>query len=137
MRKLFFVIPCTLLSLCSHAQSADSIISVLTAINHSITNGVYANGHGDVISKRAMNIFLANKVGYYMSQYGDLSFYKNNITFNAAEGIFSLNHNLFQAKGNDEPVRSFMVVGARANITDAFAAAFSNRQFSNEMGATL
>jgi len=83
-----------------------------------------------------MNLFLADRTGYYLSSYKDMSFYKNNITFNAADGIFSLTHNLFQPTGLDEPVSGFMTVGIKTNAANAFAAAFSNKTFSNELGIT-
>ena len=73
-----------------------------------------------------MNLFLANKTGYFLSAFNDLSFYKNYITYHSADGTFSLNHNLFQAKGKDEAVRSFTVAGIRAGIKN-----------TNEIGATV
>ncbi len=114
-----------------------TILADLKAVNDSITATDCRKGVGPLVSNRAMNLFLANKIGYYLSGYDDLSFYKNNTTFNSGDGMFTLNHNLFQAKGGDRAVRSFLVVGARANVANAFAATFSNRSFSNELGATL
>jgi hypothetical protein len=84
-----------------------------------------------------MNIFLSDRIGYYMSSYKDLSLYKNNITFSSADGIFAINHNFFQAKGLDESVRDFFLVGVKANAANAFATTFSNKNFTNELGITI
>lgn len=118
-----------------YAQNADSIIGNLWQIHNNIKNQSCANGQ--VASNRAMNLFLSDRIGYYLSSYKDMSFYKNNITFNAADGIFSLTHNLFQPKGTDEPVKGFMTAGIKTNAANAFAAGFSKKTYSNELGVTF
>ncbi|WP_144035893.1 hypothetical protein [Spirosoma fluviale] len=84
-----------------------------------------------------MNLYLSDRIGSYLADYKDLSFYKNYVTFNTREGVFSLNHNFFQATGVDEPVRSFLVVGVKANVMTALASTFTDKPFTNELGATL
>ena len=71
-----------------------------------------------LISNRAMNLFLADRIGYYLSRYDDLSFDKNYITFNSSDGVFSLNHNFFQATPGDNQVKSFLVGGIKANVVN-------------------
>jgi hypothetical protein len=44
---------------------------------------------------------------------------------------------MFQAKGTDELVRSFYVVGVKANAANAFASAVTNKSFTNELGVTI
>jgi hypothetical protein len=107
------------------AQTPQNIIAELADLNNHILQTSCKEGKGPLISNRAMNLYLANKIGYFLSSYNDLSFYKNYVTYHSDDGTFSLNHNLFQAKKIDEPVRSFFVVGARASIKN-----------TNEIGAT-
>jgi hypothetical protein len=90
-----------------------------------------------LISNRAMNLFLADRIGYYLSRYDDISFDKNYITFNSADGVFSLNHNFFQAKPGDNQVRSFMVGGIKANIVNAVESGLTGEEFNNEIGITI
>lgn len=118
-------------------QSLPAVEAELTTLHRTLASTPCGKAAGRLISNRAMNAVLSDKVGSYLSQFTDLSFYKNNITFDAAGGTFSLNHNLFQPSGKDEAIRSFLVVGGRANIANAFASAFSNRAFQNEMGVTV
>lgn len=125
-----FFIPAVLRS-----QTADKIMSDLQSIHANIYNDTC--GNQQLISNRAMNLFLSDKIGTYLTEYKDLSFYKNNITFNAASGDFSLTHSLFQPNGIDEPVKLFNSVGVKANITNAFAAAFTDNTFKNELGMTI
>ncbi|MEO6233056.1 MAG: hypothetical protein ABJB11_16970 [Ferruginibacter sp.] len=117
------------------SQTAGKIISDLQSIHANISNDTC--GKQQLISNRAMNLFLSDKIGTYLTEYKDLSFYKNNITFNAASGDFSLTHSLFQPNGIDEPVKSFNSVGVKANITNAFTAAFTDNSFKNELGMTI
>lgn len=133
MKKWFLLAAC-LCQVTVHAQNAGSIIDSVWSIHTNIKKQSCSSGQ--VISNRAMNLFLSDRIGYYLSSYKDLSFYKNNITFNTADGFFSLTHNLFQPKGLDEPVRGFMTVGLKANAANAFAATFSNKAFTNELGIT-
>ena len=133
--QFIFTAAAYLCSFTLHAQSADTIIAGLRIIH----NNIKAQGCSSqqVISNRAMNIFLSDRVGSYLAGYKDLSLYKNNITFSSGDGIFSLNHNFFQAKGLDESVSGFLVVGVKANAANAFAASFSNKTFTNELGVTI
>lgn len=117
------------------AQSSEQLISDLQAIHKTIKSSSCTNRQ--VISNRAMNLFLADKIGYSLTDYKSLSFYKNYITFNTGDGIFSLNHNFFQATGTDEPVRSFYVVGVKANVANALVSTFTEKPFTNELGITI
>jgi hypothetical protein len=81
-----------------------------------------------------MNIFLSNKIGYYLSSPDDLTLYKNSVLFNAATGTLNVNHSLYQPKGLDQRVGAFTTIGVQANIVDAFAATYSNRPFDNRFG---
>jgi hypothetical protein len=90
-----------------------------------------------LISNRAMNLFLADRIGYYLSRYDDISFDKNYITFNTSDGVFSLNHNFFQATPGDNPVKSFLVGGIKANVVNAVESGFTGKQFNNEIGLTI
>lgn len=129
-----FLLP---LSLRSHAQLTEDVKAKLALINQKVVNTSCSSGKGLLISERAMNLLLSDKIGSYLSQFNDLSFYKNNVTFDAGDGTFSLNHNLFQATGEDTSIRTFLVVGARANVSNAFAAAFANKPFQNRLGVTV
>lgn len=119
------------------AQTPDSLINELKTINSAIARIPCDKGSGNVISNRGLNLFLAGKIGSYLSEGSDLSFYKNNITFNSADGQLTVNHNLFQASGLDKQVRSFMVVGAKANITNAYASTFEGKRYFNQFGFAL
>ncbi len=116
------------------AQTDENIIAVFKSINSTVTKVNCSAGKGNIISNRAMNIFLSNKVGTYLSGDDDLSLYKNSITFNTAEGTFSVSHNMRQAKGIDEPVKSFIFIGAKANVLNGIAAAVNSRHPINDFG---
>ncbi len=90
-----------------------------------------------LISNRAMNLFLADRIGYYLSRYDDISFDKNYITFNSSDGVFSLNHNFFQARPGDNPIKSFIVGGIKANVVNAIESRFTGNAFNNEIGLTI
>lgn len=111
----------------AHAQTPDSLILQLRTINHAIPDSL-------LISHRAMNVFLSEAAGYYMSDPDNLSLYKNSVIANAAEGTLAIYHNLRQASGIDQPVRSFLSIGAQANIADAYAAHSENRPYNNQFG---
>ncbi|CAN5181951.1 hypothetical protein BH09BAC4_BH09BAC4_41250 [soil metagenome] len=117
------------------AQSSAQLIADLQAIHKTIKSSSCMNQQ--VISNRAMNLFLADKIGYSLTDYKSLSFYKNYITFNTGDGIFSLNHNFFQPTGTDEPVRSFYVVGVKANVANALVSTLTEKPFTNDLGITL
>src|SRR5450432_1280954 len=117
------------------AQSADSLINNLKSIQNKLeTNPVYSQ---HLISDRAMNLFVADQIGSYLSEDKNLSFYKNYVTLDAAKGILSLNHNFFESKGLDEPVRTFMVVGAKANVLNAFYSMNANKTYINNFGVSI
>lgn len=112
------------------AQSPDSILRQLRIINDS-TPGA------NLISHRAMNVFLSEAAGYYLSDPDNLTLYKNSVIANAAEGTLAIYHNLRQPAGIDQPVRSFFSIGAQANIADAFAAHSEGRPYNNQFGLLL
>jgi len=117
------------------AQSADSLIGNLKSIQNKLeTNPAYSQ---DLISNRAMNLFVADQIGSYLTEDKNLSFFKNYVILDAAKGILSVNHNFFESKGLDEPVRSFMVVGAKANVLNAFYSINSNRTYVNNFGVSV
>jgi hypothetical protein len=117
------------------AQSADSLINNLRSIQNKLeSNPAYRQ---DLISNRAMNLFIADQIGSYLSEDKNLSFFKNYVTMDAARGILSLNHNFFESKGLDEPVRTFMVVGAKANVLNAFYSINSNKTYVNNFGVSV
>ncbi|HEY8971835.1 MAG TPA: hypothetical protein VIM64_22190, partial [Puia sp.] len=95
------------------AQTPDSLIHELSIIHDSTPSA-------NLISHRAMNVFLSEAAGYYMSDPDNLSLYKNSVIANAAEGTLAIYHNMRQPSGIDESVRSFLSIGARANVADAF-----------------
>jgi hypothetical protein len=112
------------------APSPDTLIRQLKTIDAAVK----ASPDGLPISNRAMNIFLSNKIGYYLSSINDLTLYKNSVLFNAATGTLAVDHSLYQPKGLDQRVRSFTTIGVQANVADAFAATYSNRPFDNRFG---
>ena len=134
MRVLFLILFCIHFA---HAQSPVTIIQSIKAINKGLADMACSTGKGQLISNRAMNLFLANKVGSYLSGGEDLSYYKNNITFRSVDGELTVNHSLFQASGKDVPITQFIVVGVKANILNAFAANSNGSHFTNELGFTV
>ena len=118
----------------TRAQTASQIIAELNAINAKVTSAPCNTGQGMLISNKAMNIFLSNKVSSYLSEGTDLSLYKNYLLMNAAEGSLEVDHNFRQPVDGDEQVRSFFVLGVRANIANAYAARFSNKYYDNQLG---
>ena len=122
-------------SFSTQAQSSEQLISDLQAIHKTIKSPSCTNHQ--VISNRAMNLFLADKIGYSLTDYKSLSFYKNYITFNTSDGIFSLNHNFFQPTETDESVRTFYVVGVKANVVNALVSAFTEKPITNQLGITI
>jgi hypothetical protein len=119
------------------AQTSGQIIAEIKAINSKVTNWPNSKGQGMLISNKAMNIFLSNKVSSYLSGNEDLSLYKNYVNINAAEGMISISHNFHQPVDSDDWVRSFVVVGARVNIANAYTAKLTNRYFDNQLGFTI
>ncbi len=137
MRYLLLLAHCCFIPLLLKAQIPANIITELKTINTTVSNVPCNKGYGNIISNRGLNLFLAGKIGSYLSEGNDLSFYKNNITMDAADGLLTVNHSLFQATGIDEQVRGFMVVGVKANIADGFAAAFDGKKYTNDFGFTI
>jgi hypothetical protein len=137
MTKLLFIAACCFSTLLTtKAQSPAKIIAELKAINNKVVN-MPCNTKGMLISNKAMNIFLSNKVSSYLSDDGDLSLYKNYVTLNAAGGSIAINHNFHQPVDRDDWVRSFVIIGARGNVANAYAARFSNKYFNNRLGCML
>ena len=117
----------TLLSVLStHAQGPDSLIQKLRTINTAAT--------GKLLSHRAMNVFLSEAAAYYMSDPDNLTLYKNSVIANAAEGTLAIYHNMRQPHGIDEPLRSFLSIGVKANVADAFTAHSEGRPYNNQFG---
>lgn len=119
------------------AQTTGQVIDEIKVINNKVTNWPNSNGQGMLISNKAMNIFLSNKVSSYLSGNEDLSLYKNYVNINAAEGTISINHNFHQPIDSDDWVRSFVVAGARVNIANAYSAKSANRYYDNQLGFTI
>jgi hypothetical protein len=122
MRSLFLLPAFCVFPGLSQAQTPDSLINELKA------------ARGSLISNRAMNVFLSEAVGYYLSSPDDLTLYKNSVVANAAEGSLAIYHNLRQAPGTDERIGSFLSIGASANVADAFTAASEGRHYNNRFG---
>ena len=135
--RYFFLASLCIIASGLQVQAQGDIINELKTINAKIAAVPCGNGYGNLISYRGLNLFLAGKIGSYLSEGNDLSFYKNNITLNTSEGILTVNHSLFQASGVDEQVRKFMVVGVNANIANGFASAFAGKRYSNDFGFTI
>jgi len=96
------------------AQSPDSLIDQLTAIHRATTKSEFP------VSERAMNVYLSNKIGYYLSDPNDLTLYKNSVLVDAATGQVAVNHSLYQPKGLDQRIRTFTTIGVKAFVKDAF-----------------
>lgn len=86
------------------AQPAEQLITGLQTIHKWLKD--QSCSANQVVLSRAMNLILADKMGSYLADITELSFYKNYITFNSGTSNFSLNHNFFQPGGSDEPVRT-------------------------------
>lgn len=116
------------------AQSAETINDEFEAINKSISN--ISCKKGQLLTNRAMNLFMADGLAYYLADHENLTFCKNNITVNSATGIFSMSHSLFQPTGEDLPVKSFNAIGLKTNVFNAFQATANKTTFNNELGIT-
>jgi hypothetical protein len=102
------------------AQEKNDVMDALRSINRNILSTPCSSGYGMIISNRAMNLFLSNKIGTYLSEPADLSLYKNSVIVNTADGWVAVSHNLYTANEKDERVRSLMTVGAKANTARQF-----------------
>jgi len=94
------------------AQPPDSLIQQLTTIHAATVKSPFP------ISERAMNIYLSNKIGYYLSDPNDLTLYKNSVLVDAATGQVAVNHSLYQPKGPDQRVKTFTTIGVKAYAKD-------------------
>jgi len=110
--------------------SPDSLIGQLKTINAAVAG----SSTGPPISNRAMNVYLSNKIGYYLSGNDDLTLYKNAVLINAAEGTVAILHSLYQPQAGDQRIRTFTTIGAQAGAADAFAATWSHRSYNNQFG---
>ena len=124
MYRIFIVI--SLATQVVRAQTPDSILLRLQTINAAAT--------GKLLSHRATNVFLSEAAGYYMSDPDNLTLYKNSVIANAAQGTLAIYHNMRQARGIDEPLRSFLSIGVQAGVADAFVAHSENRPYNNQFG---
>ncbi|MBN9383849.1 MAG: hypothetical protein J0H74_24040 [Chitinophagaceae bacterium] len=127
MYRLLFVI--ILSAQVVRAQTPDSLLLELKTINTSSA--------GALLSHRALNVFLSEAAGYYMSDPDNLTLYKNSVIANSAQGTLAIYHNMRQSHGIDEPLRSFLSIGVQANVADAFAARSENRPYNNQFGALI
>jgi len=139
MRKGFLLVMLVLATRASTAQTAgaDSLILQLRAINAAVAGPSPAPGKHLLLPDRALNIFLCEAAGYYLSESDNFTLYKNSIVANTAEGSFSLYHNMREPAGVDSGIRRFLSVGAKANVADAFNAASTGRPYNNQFGFQL
>ncbi|RFM28479.1 hypothetical protein DXN05_06640 [Deminuibacter soli] len=121
----------------ARAQNAAAIFDTLQAINQRIAALPCSTGKAQLVSNRAMNLYLTDKVGTYLSDNIDLSYHINTLVFNSSEGTVAVTHNLYSPKGKDDAVHSMMSIGIKTNIFNAWNAAFANKQYNNELGFTL
>ena len=123
-------------SFTASAQSkADSIYIIFKNANNAIEKLKCAEYQP--ISYRAMNLFLADRVGYYLAESENLSYTKNNLTLNTANGIMSMTHSFFEPSGNDLPITNFTALGLKTNVFNAYQASNSKATYKNELGLTL
>lgn len=115
-------------------QTPDSLIAELRTINGEVAGPYPAPGKHLLLSNRALNIFLSEAAGYYLSSPDDLTLYKNSVIANSAEGTVSIYHNPRQAAGIDSGVRSFLSFGAQVNAANAYNASFAGTRYKNQFG---
>lgn len=118
------------------AQDNTGIKEELQTINKAIALQPCIGNSGKLISNRAMNFFLADKTSY-VAENGDLSYYTNYVTLQSATGLLTINHNFQKAKGIDEPLKTLLSVGFKANIADGFNASFLDKRFKNVLALTI
>jgi hypothetical protein len=133
----YLLIIAFLFSISSVKAQPEEIISELKSINREVANTSCSIGEGKLITNRALNLFIGYKVGTYLSNEHDFSFYKNNILINTFDGTVAVNHNVFEAKGKDEPVKSVLFFGVKANVGDVFLKSVLNKKISNEFGINI
>jgi hypothetical protein len=105
-----------IVSTLAHGQTIDEIIQRLRSTNDYVLNKPCEKGFSSILTNRAANIFLGEKVGTYLSGLNDLSFRKNNVTYNSVTGEFAISHSFFQDKREDGRIRSFFVAGVGAVV---------------------
>jgi len=126
-----------LMTQAASAQTPDSLILRLRTINAAVTGPSPAPGKHLLLSNRALNIFLSEAAGYYLSGPDDLTLYKNSVLANAAEGTVAIYHNMKQPAGIDSSLRRFLSFGAQVNAADAFHASSMGRRYNNQFGFLL
>lgn len=117
------------------SQTTETIIEGLIKINQETKNSSCEKGQ--LITNGGMNLFMGDRVGYYLSNQENLTFCKNNINLNSSNGIFAMSHSLFEPTEADLPVKSFNVIGLKANILNAFQASTNKVVFNNELSFTF
>ena len=120
-------------SLFVYPQTAKTIIEQLITTNKKIIDTTCKNS-SSIISNRAMNVFLAYKMGY-ASERTDLSFYTNYLSLNTAEGEFSISHN-FQ-EPNEGQVKRLFNLGITTNVLKDFTPNFLDKKQENEVVLTF
>jgi hypothetical protein len=126
---VFFINPLLLIS-----QNVETLTRDLSKV-HFETKNISCES-GQILTNRGMNLFMADRIGYYLSDHENLTFCKNNITLNSANGIFSMTHSFFEPTGADLPVKSFHALGLKTNAFNAFQSVTNKEAFSNELGIT-
>src|ERR1700712_894463 len=108
-------------SLFLQAQTGNDIIATLKSINTTVNTKLCGTDSAAAISNRAMNVFMADKTGY-LSASTDLSYFTNYLTFNTAEGKFTVSHNFQQpAAGPDNPIKKLFNIGFDITIANSYA----------------
>jgi hypothetical protein len=107
-------------------QAQDNpVVPVLRNLNNSIISGsCLTGGNGQLLSHRAMNLYLSDRVGYYLSNHRDLSLYKNSVVIDAYDQSIAINHHIYTANEMDERLRSVLTVGAKATAKHEFGFQF-------------
>lgn len=135
-RHWFLSISFFVFSFTANAQSkADSIYTILKNANNSIEK--LKCTEYQPISYRAMNLFMADRVGYYLAESENLTYTKNNLTLNTADGIMSMTHSFFEPSGSDLPLTNFTALGLKTNIFNAYQASNNKTTYKNELGLTI
>ncbi|MEP6748563.1 MAG: hypothetical protein ABJB86_12605 [Bacteroidota bacterium] len=136
MRYLLLTFIFFFTSLFLQAQTGKDIIAALKSINTSVGTKFCGTDSAAAISNRAMNIFMADKTGY-LSASTDLSYFTNYVTFNTAEGKFTVSHNFQQAAGIDDPVKKLFNIGFDMTIANSYAKSFLDKRFENELDLSI
>lgn len=137
MKKCVIFFASQLTVLLSYSQTVASITAEMEASNATVVSRSCSSQYGLIITDRALNVLLANKIASYLSEGGNISLYKNYATLNTSDGRLSLNSNVHVGYGTDERIKSLTTVGVKANVADGFAAVFSDKKFENDLGLTF